>query len=423
MTAPVAFSADTPRRMPRLPLLVCAFAIVCVATAVRTYENLNVPGHPRLPFYGMQDFRDQIYYPVVAFLDGVNPYDSAAYVHRYPVAYAFGTHSPGLLALYAPFGLLPLPVAESAAFALNLVLVLTLAGVALRACGIPPRAAEVLAVGTGLLLTRAGHSTLYLGQGALVYILGTYLALMYGRTRPWLGGVGLALALLKPTFGIPLALLMLVRREYRAAVWGAAASAVAALAVVAVLAGGPGGVPRVLTSIVRNALAFLSDPVNSGPTGFRVDAVGLAERWFTTVRIGPLVTAAVLVVGAAAVRRSAAARDAAPYLTWTIVLLTVLLCGYHQGYDMLLLAIPIVALGTSRWRPSLAPLGPATAALLFGLLLLPMVNPFASFKFIAAVAPPPAVRLAVQSMNAVMLSCALILCTMLALRRVADPGA
>ena len=41
------------------------------------------------------------------------------------------------------------------------------------------------------------------------------LALYFTRRKPWLAGLGLFLASIKPTFGVPLGVLMLVRRQYR----------------------------------------------------------------------------------------------------------------------------------------------------------------------------------------------------------------
>src|SRR5438105_5517732 len=58
--------------------------------------------------WGLGDFRDVIYFPTRAVLDGVNPYDSAPtddptrYRGRYPVGNVFPIYSPLLFVLDGP---------------------------------------------------------------------------------------------------------------------------------------------------------------------------------------------------------------------------------------------------------------------------------------------------------------------------------
>ena len=60
----------------------------------RTRARFVIPGQPDAPAWGMLDFRDAIYFPIVAFLDGNNPYDSSAYVSTYPVGNVFALYTP-----------------------------------------------------------------------------------------------------------------------------------------------------------------------------------------------------------------------------------------------------------------------------------------------------------------------------------------
>src|SRR5439155_22173863 len=68
--------------------------------------------------------------------------------------------------------------------------------------------------------------------------------------------------------------------------------------------------------------------------------------------------------------------------SWTIACLPVLLSVHHQSYDALLLVLPLTALGTGRWSPSLPRFGTGGRWLLFALLLVPFVNYAASYAFI-----------------------------------------
>src|SRR4029450_12489403 len=159
------------------------------------------PGRPDATRWVLQDFRDAVYYPVVAWLHGGNPYDQDAQARRYPVGQSFPLYLPATLVAHLPFGLLPPAEAAWGYFATTLLL-------------------------TGALSRpRAGQMTLPLGQVTAQVGLASYVALRWARSRPLLAGLGLALATLKPTYGVPLAALMLLGRgDMRATAVGVAAS-------------------------------------------------------------------------------------------------------------------------------------------------------------------------------------------------------
>lgn len=62
----------------------------------------------------MIDFREVVYYPTRAFLDGLNPYNILEYVERYPVHLAVSPYARAVFLLFAPIGLLPLGVSGAA---------------------------------------------------------------------------------------------------------------------------------------------------------------------------------------------------------------------------------------------------------------------------------------------------------------------
>ena len=60
--------------------MIAAFGAVATWLTITTWDGLRTT---RLDLGLLTDFRDAIYYPVVSFLDGHNPYDVAAYLRTY----------------------------------------------------------------------------------------------------------------------------------------------------------------------------------------------------------------------------------------------------------------------------------------------------------------------------------------------------
>ena len=218
-----------------------AFVLVLGLLAARTLSKLNLPGRPDVEHWGLADFRDNAYYPTVAFLHGENPYDAATYTPRYPVRYPFPPYAPLTLAIHAPFAVLPFEAAELAYWLVTAALALPLAGLALAACGVRTDAARVIAVAAALLLSRPGHWNLVLGQTAMLLVVATQGVLHYRRTRPGLAALCLAVTTLKPTFGVPLALLVLALGGVRVVLGAAALAGAVSLVVGVRLAAAAGG--------------------------------------------------------------------------------------------------------------------------------------------------------------------------------------
>src|SRR5262249_25021721 len=110
-----------------------ALAVVLAVLGQRAAPRINLPGRVDPARWVLQDFRDAVYYPVVAFLDGRNPYDQSAQARTYPVGQPFPPYLPLTLLAHLPFGLLPR--AEARHLFLSVVVSLTalLAAVA-RSC-------------------------------------------------------------------------------------------------------------------------------------------------------------------------------------------------------------------------------------------------------------------------------------------------
>ena len=79
-------------------------------------------------------------------------------------------------------------------------------------------------LGSLLMLTVPFYQNFYLGQLPLQIVLGSMLALRYSHDRPWLAGIGLALAATKPQFGVIIAILLLFRGDWKNVFIGAGIS-------------------------------------------------------------------------------------------------------------------------------------------------------------------------------------------------------
>ncbi len=392
------------------------FIAVTAAIALRTYLDCNVVGQPALPRFGMQDFRDAIYYPARAFLDGVNAYDPHPYLRLYPAGLALGPYTPAVLLLYAPLALLGARAAAVVFFLINTGFALALAATILAVCGLATTTEAVLGLATALLLSHPGHSTLFLGQCTFYVLTAAFLARHWAHTRPAAAALAFAVALLKPTFGVPLGLLMLCLGEWQPVVAGGLLCAVASLLALARLVVAA-DVPTVVRGVFAS-LDLLAIGLNRSHTSLRIDVPGLVER-FTGIDAsgagGALVTLAVLILGVVTVRR--AARDGIEcdhQLIWALVCLIAVTCTYHQGYDAVMLALPATALAAGSWRPRLASLGAATRWLLLACLVFPGLNYVSTYHFAARFGVVGAAWLALASANGAAITLALLLCIALA---------
>jgi hypothetical protein len=317
--------------------------------------------------WAMGDFRNTVYYPVRAFLEGGDPYDRADYRARYPTQERFPPFLPSTLVIHAPFGLLP-PVPAALCYAgVAVLLTFGLAWLAFRHAG-GATAAGVLGATGLILLSRPGQWNLLLGQVTLQVVLACHIALHYARRVPWVSGLALGFSTFKPTFGVPLAALMLARGDTRAVAIGTAVGVVLNLPVVLILSHRAGGVGAFLASMHNDYVEWTGNSITGhrwsesstyNPVSIhRVDFVSLASRFIPDARVGGilelLVTMTVFVIAALVVRRLAvAAPHRAPELSAPIICVAVLMGVYHLSYDLLLLVPFLVALVRGREVPDM----------------------------------------------------------------------
>jgi hypothetical protein len=325
----------------------------------------------------LRDFRDAIYYPVVALIDGNNPYDTAAYFRTYPVQQEFPPYLPGLLAIHLPFALFHFEAAQVVYFGLTTMLTVALACVTLLACGLSVSAMRACGLATLIIVSRPGYWNLALGQVTVPVVIGTYVALQFAEKRPWLAALGVALALMKPTYGVPVGVLLLARKNLRVVVLGGIIAGLVSAGPMIALVRASGGPAAWIVSLQESYAGFTADPdagASSSPD--RVDAAAAVARLLghapsTADTLG--ISLLILGLGGLAVWHLRAAPDQRTRtLSNSVACLSVLTCTYHQAYDLLLLALPLSALVTNRWAPAEA--SPRMRGPLLAVLMVPAFN-------------------------------------------------
>lgn len=343
------------------------WSVALAAAAIRVAGLLADPTLPGETWQRLHanlvDFRDIIWVPGRYLLDGGNPYDPGPYLAAQPWAQEFDPYAPAWLLLAIVIAPLPFLVAAAVYQALTTVVAIVLLRVLSR--WVFPRAVDI-AVPAGLLwlnLWYPGRGSME-GGASIIAVLGVVLVLRsLCRADPAtrLGSlscsIGIALALIKPQFGLPFMLFALVDRRWRDVLRGVAALFVASLPVIIVCSVAAGGFGGFIQSVLRD-LAFANSP--GAPTGLgspfqlRVDVVGLLARdgwvdqpgWFEAA-----VTCVALAAGAFAVWRT---RE--PLALCATTSAACLLGFVHFPYDVVVIFLPFfVGLGTmitARRRPT-----------------------------------------------------------------------
>lgn len=333
-------------------------ALVAVVGAVNAWRALRpswqvpLPTAATKPEERMQDFRDALYYPVREFLAGGNPYDPAAMFAHWPVRQNFNLYQPYHLLLHLPFAL-PGYRVGAVAFALaSLVLLVALAVLAASRARLPLVLGSV-GVAALLVTSQVGKAQLYVGQVNPLVALGAAGALAARTSHPRWAALALALAWLKPQFGVPLALLLFARGSRKVALTGTGVAAAASLLVVVPMVVRGGGVGPFLDVIAANLAhaSHTSYGAVDSPTAQRVDVAAVLFRvtdWLPPAA-EPLALVGVLAVSAVLVRRLD--RDADPDAAAVADLLTcaaVVVAVVHQPGDVLI-AVPAVVVAAALW--------------------------------------------------------------------------
>ena len=341
------------------------------------------------------DFRDAIYYPVVALRDHINPYDADTYFRRYPVGQEFPLYTPVHLLLHLPLLAFSLTTARAIDLGWNLLLVLGLAATALRLAGHRLALASVFGLGVLVLLSDPGKFDLRTGQPTLIIVISAYLAWWARAPDPereqtatatatatvpiFVGVIALAIVWSKPTFAIPLTVLLLVRGQRRVALLGTALGAALSAVVLPWLIDAAGGLSELVQSWQDSARITSQSSQSRLGSGLRIDAANTFVRvshLHPSELVGSIAGLVLLAAGSWTLWRLHRVDPGGDHeeLTLTLGCLLILTCLYHVPYDELLLVGPMVLL--ARRAPVRGIVWPRRArAAVFILLLIPLVDP------------------------------------------------
>jgi len=294
------------------------------------------------------DFRDGTYYAVRAALDGRVPWDVPDYMANYPVGQAFRTNPPTYLAVHAPFALLGYSAAAITMLIVNMVGIVLLTRWSLMLARFRPTALVVVGVSTLVAVSTAGRNVLFSGQSAILFTVGTYLALTASRER--IGASGVFVSLIKPTFGVPVTLLTAAAGRTKRAWRGAAAATVVAAVLMIPFIGRAGGLGPMIDILFDN-LTGATNSIGISPetsTG-RIDIPIVFARFFGIVlssSIQNLLTLIVFGCAALLLYRRRTVFSLGTYNDAAIVLICFAVATgiYHSVYDMIVLVLPVFLL-------------------------------------------------------------------------------
>ncbi|WP_238412877.1 glycosyltransferase 87 family protein [Saccharothrix deserti] len=349
--------------------------------ALRPSWEVPLPTPANLPEERMQDFRDALYFPIREFLAGGNPYHPAAMFEHWPVRQNFNLYQPYHLLLHAPFAL---PGYRVGAVAFALASLLLLVALAVLAAGRlrqhVPLVLGTAVIATLLVFSQVGKAQLYVGQVNPLIAVGAAGALLARRDSPKWAAVALALAWLKPQFGLPLALLLFVRGSRRVALTGTAIAAVASLVVLVPLIVRGGGVGPFLDVIAAN-LAHASQTSYGAVDSMTAQRIDLAAVLYRVTGWLPggaelLALVGVLVVSGVLVRRLD--RMGQPAAADLLTCLAVVVAIVHQPGDVLIAVPSMVAVGVVWW-----PRRRERDWRLVGLSVVLLLVPFAHLHFVS----------------------------------------
>lgn len=414
------------RRLAALSTLILVLGLA--GTVFRTVTDYQTPGPFTPERQGLCDFHNGVYFPTRAVLAGESPY-SDAYAAKYPVARQIPFFSPVILLLHAPLAILPLHLAETLHFLLQVVLLLVIAGVSAQAAGFRYRLDVALAIAAGLVYTRGGHITFFNGYFTFELVLATFLAVLWADRRAFASGWMLVIVSAKPTYILPLGFLMLARGNFRALLIGAVLSILGTTASLGWIAYHEGhgnlsdGAAVLVDQIVHTQEVHRSmedeSPVHSWT---RLDLFAIVAKWSgkdpgELAHLGVMFVLLAIPMAILWRRQRAGIDDGLAGLTGALLTLTMLVSLYHQSYDSLLLTAPIVgALGLrlQQWRC----VHWSQRWLLILLMTLPALNYLSTRMFLLRFEFSETVTAVLTSLNGISLAIALLVMCIVAWRGV-----
>ncbi|WP_146514045.1 glycosyltransferase family 87 protein [Rubripirellula amarantea] len=401
-------------------------------TIARIGIQYQTPGPFDHDSQGLCDFHNGLYFPTIALLKGLSPY-GAEYAASYPVARQIPFFSPSILVLHAPFAMMPLTVAEVTFVSLSVIMLLAIAGLVVRSIDTPIRVDYVFAIAALTVFSRGGHITLFDGYFTFELILATFAAIHYGKTKPWLAAIALAVVSAKPTYILPLGFLLLFRGNVRAIVLGAILSVVTTLGPMLWLAHHEGGGDMVhgietLVDQISQAQEIHRADQDESPihSWTRIDLLAVIAKWtgddpkeaLHLIVMGIVLAPVLFLLNR---RRRQGIDDGLTGLTGALILTAMLVSLYHQSYDSMLMVAPIAGLvlgANGFWRQ----FDHRTRFLVAALMLLPLYNYFSTRSLIRILDGGEVMTRIFTSLNGVSLAILLVILLVLGLRYTGSPN-
>jgi hypothetical protein len=363
-----------------LTIVVAVIGTLSAVRALRPSWEVPTPTEANLPEERLQDFRDALYFPIREFLAGGNPYDPAAMFDHWPVRQNFNLYQPYHLVLHMPFAL-PEYRIGAIAFTLASLLLLTLLGLLAARRAKLPLVLGTAVIATLLVTSQVGKAQLYVGQVNPLIAVGAAAALMARSSHPRVAALGLAVAWLKPQFGLPLAVLLFARGSRRVALGGTVIAALASLPVVGLLVYRGGGVGPFLDVIAAN-LAHASGTsygAVDSPTAQRVDLPAVFFRVTDWLPPAAELVALIGVLAATAflARKLDRGDDDSRSLAELITCVGAVVAMVHQPGDVLIAVPAMTAVAVVCWRRR-----KEQAWRITGFAVLALLVPFAHLYFV-----------------------------------------
>lgn len=293
---------------------------------------------------GLSDFRDTAVLPNRAIMAGLNPYDAQRYQTFAPGAQEFDPYVPWWLTATQPLATLSWETATLVWVLICAILYVLAAGhlyqVLRPHVRIPHQAATAVAVCViAVWAWRPDVIALGLGNVGGVVALAAGFALI--SRRPWLRVVLLAVAWIKPQYGIPITIVLLCWPGRRwQALAGTAVAAVASIPAIVETSRLAGGFGALISSVLRTT-AEVGAGVHATTLVGRVDLGGVAGRlgWAAPLSLLLIIGLGLVIVVGLATRPLLA--NGRPEVGFLLAGCAVLVALPHFGYDLAML-FPLV---------------------------------------------------------------------------------
>lgn len=365
-------------------LFVAAIAVVVVRADYKRSQPGEIVDSRFDSAQGYRDFHNAIYFPVRALISGVNPY-SKEYVDSYhPDQLGFPPFAPSSVLLHVPLGFLTVGAAEIAYLIINISLLIFICWFSVRKTSYPYVVGAVFMLAAMMVISRPGLLNFLGLQMTLLLVVGTLLALEYSESNPVLSGFGLLLACCKPTYVIPLAVIMLFRRNFSAFAVGVLLCGLVNVGAIWMIASQNEGVENFVSEVTDVYQVDVPVEVPKVRTSWsRVDVYSIVARWVDVSEMKYLsiwISLGVLAIGAlfTIMEIDPEHRTGVNSRTGLLAILIMLTSIYHQPYDCLVLWIPLAALLLGDLK-AIDGFSSVSRFLLVMLLMIPMVN-FVSTK-------------------------------------------